>query len=413
MKIKRLQIIAVICTFALSLFFIAVSERALRRTESESKYRHFLKDKTEYDVIFLGTSHVGLGFSPMELWNEYGITSYNFGISAASLPTSVNQLKVAVQYHKPKIAVLDVLYSTYDDLVSGQYNAVHDAFDYFPLSKQKIKSLYDLFPSKKKCLEYIFPYTVYHNRWTDVTFESAWDAFFNVSINNKNGEWDGGFSVSYPAVPSQTTEPMKENTLGMDYIKEFISFCEREGIVPILVTVPYPADEKARQGENSVQILADSENVPYYNLQNLDVIDYATDLTDSSSHLNSSGRLKVTLYLGKILQEKYNLSDHRKDSFYNDWNESYKNYSKSVDADLQKQTDFKSCLMMLNNPSYTAQLSVRDDVELDAIEQKLILQIQNSLSVEFVAAETGISPLQLEAENKTTGSKISKSFYYK
>ncbi len=49
-------------------------------------YRHyipFLKNRTNYDIFFMGSSHMHNGIFPMQLWNDYGITSYNLGTGDA------------------------------------------------------------------------------------------------------------------------------------------------------------------------------------------------------------------------------------------------------------------------------------------------------------------------------------------
>lgn len=42
-----------------------------------SKNRDFIEHSDSYDVLFFGNSHMANGVFPMELWNDYGIVSYN------------------------------------------------------------------------------------------------------------------------------------------------------------------------------------------------------------------------------------------------------------------------------------------------------------------------------------------------
>ena len=49
-----------------------------QRKSSDFKYRPFFEQEEDFDIIFLGTSHVINGIFPMELWNDYGFFSYNF-----------------------------------------------------------------------------------------------------------------------------------------------------------------------------------------------------------------------------------------------------------------------------------------------------------------------------------------------
>ena len=45
-------------------------------------------DKDSVDVLFLGSSHCAAAFSPVELYREYGIRSYNLGCEQQNLLVS-------------------------------------------------------------------------------------------------------------------------------------------------------------------------------------------------------------------------------------------------------------------------------------------------------------------------------------
>ena len=48
----------------------------VERKSAYQKNGDFMEQSEDLDVLFLGTSHVINGVFPMELWKEYGITSY-------------------------------------------------------------------------------------------------------------------------------------------------------------------------------------------------------------------------------------------------------------------------------------------------------------------------------------------------
>jgi hypothetical protein len=60
----------------------------MERKASDFKYANFFEQDEDFDVLFFGTSHVINGIFPMELWNEYGIVSYNFGGHGNEIATS-------------------------------------------------------------------------------------------------------------------------------------------------------------------------------------------------------------------------------------------------------------------------------------------------------------------------------------
>ncbi|MCR5007705.1 MAG: hypothetical protein K6A76_03895, partial [Oribacterium sp.] len=67
---------------------ICLADKVTERTVSRQKYIKYFSEQKEYDVLFYGSSHVLSGLQPMEIWDKYGITSYNLAGHAASLGMS-------------------------------------------------------------------------------------------------------------------------------------------------------------------------------------------------------------------------------------------------------------------------------------------------------------------------------------
>lgn len=75
-----------------------------------------------------------------------------------------------------------------------------------------------------------------------------------------------------------------------------------------------------------MQAWCDQNNVTYvdYNLRPEELnINWLTDSRDGGDHLNYSGSVKFMDALGKYLQENYELTDHRNDSAYSQWEADY------------------------------------------------------------------------------------------
>ena len=72
---------------------------------------------------------------------------------------------------------------------------------------------------------------------------------------------------------------------------------------------------------NKTAEIAAQENIPmldYNQLRDEIGLDYAVDFRDSD-HVNNSGAAKVTDHLARFLTANYELTDHRGDSKYKDW----------------------------------------------------------------------------------------------
>ena len=69
-------ILSVFCLVAAGLWGLGI---VTERKESRNKFAGFYKEKEDFDVLFIGSSHVLNGVFPQLLWEEYGIVSYNMG----------------------------------------------------------------------------------------------------------------------------------------------------------------------------------------------------------------------------------------------------------------------------------------------------------------------------------------------
>ena len=73
-----------------------------------STYEQFYKMKrNSIDVLFLGSSVCVNAFSPQEMYNIYGIRSYNLGSEQQSMVLSYYWLKEALRFQKPKVVIID------------------------------------------------------------------------------------------------------------------------------------------------------------------------------------------------------------------------------------------------------------------------------------------------------------------
>ena len=71
---------------ALSFLMVSSFADLLRRKDSERKYSDFIDNADKVDVIFLGSSHMLNAVSPAQLYEETGITSYNFAKPGGIIP---------------------------------------------------------------------------------------------------------------------------------------------------------------------------------------------------------------------------------------------------------------------------------------------------------------------------------------
>ena len=120
-----------VCFLGLTTLMLYGTSKLLESKKAVVKYHEFYDCDTDIDVIFMGTSHMYNSLLPQELWDEYGITSYNWGYSNCTLPEDYYILQDIVKEHKPKVVVVDIFglfeYEKYLDRLDGARQDMRDA----------------------------------------------------------------------------------------------------------------------------------------------------------------------------------------------------------------------------------------------------------------------------------------------
>ena len=353
------RVIAITLTVAVLICVLSVISKSVELKISAQKHEDFFSEKNDFDVLFLGTSHMMNAVFPMELWNRYGITSYNLGGHSTALATSYWIMELALDYTKPSLIVIDCLgLDGMTKTSTTSFSYVHLSLDAFPLSSTKIRAVYDLLDDKeidrliasgdltesekRTPIGLLWDFSVYHGRWDSL---GKSDLFPEKNIE-KGAEHRVMLSWpnQIPDIPKE--EMMTGDTVSLQYLKRIITECRQRGIDVLLTYLPFPATEEQRKEANRVYEIAHEYGVDYVNFQDLSVIDYDVDCADPGSHLNPSGARKVTDYLGNYISGRYDIRDKRSDTAFGRWADDYRVYQNNK-YDLLRQTNDLSIYLML------------------------------------------------------------------
>lgn len=408
-------------------FGINTAANVLERKSSDFKYAPFFEQDEDFDVLFMGTSHVMQGIFPMELWNDYGIVSYNFGGHSNRLPTTYWVMENALNYTNPKLVVIDMLFVGSREKVSDNSDFIHLSFDCFPLTWTKIKGIYDLCDDPDAVdkngvcyydcrLEYIWDFGKYHSRWAEITEND-----FTNSMKTKEKGAESRIAVSVPPAYSLIPESETFNiddTAGVEYLRKMIEDCKARGIDVLLINLPYPAGEMDQRTANSVNEIAREYDIDYINFVAMDnVVDYSIDCFDAE-HLNPSGARKVTDYLGQYIKDHYDIPDRRETQEYASWYDDYSEYTEDKKAAINNADSLETELMLLADRNFSSSIHIKDGsaVLQDERIQRLLenipdLTIQSDDMSGLYNSES-LKPeldVQVAVTEKSTGELISAS----
>lgn len=105
---KKICIKGTIFILLFCLILQSVSFVLRDKTNSEFILGFEDEQKNSLDVLFLGSSMSYRHIYPLELWNNFGIVSYNLGTSEQTIPMSYYLLQYALEQQTPQVIVLDV-----------------------------------------------------------------------------------------------------------------------------------------------------------------------------------------------------------------------------------------------------------------------------------------------------------------
>lgn len=297
--------------------------------------------KNSLDVMFMGNSDMYRGVEPIQLWDDYGITSYAYVAAGQRMWTGYYMLKDALEYQKPSVILFNID-AAFNDTASmdGNYRKVYDNMK---LNSTKIEAINDpvynndLFTK----ISYIFPILRYHSRYSDLSKKDFEYAFYDYHYAYK------GMDLTADVVPYEKGDymiPTDEITpltpKAAKYLTKIVSLCKEKNIDLILTEIP-SADSWNYKKHNAISAYADALGLKFLDLNiYLDEMnfDWKKDTSDGGDHLNVYGAEKVTKYIGSYLKDNYALADHRDDDIAEIWNEDSKTYHEDKEAKIKEAT---------------------------------------------------------------------------
>lgn len=274
----------------------------------------YYKETTDHDVIFVGDCEVYENFSPVTLWEEYGITSYIRGSAQQLIWQSYYLLEETLKYEKPEVVVFNVLSMKYNEPQKEAYNRM--TLDGMRWSVSKVKDIRASMMEDENFIEYVIPLLRYHSRWNELT-EEDWKYLFHRDKVSHNGYYmrvDVKPAGTFPADKKLGNYQFGDNAY--QYLDKITKLCKDNDIQLILIKAPSVYPSWYEQWDQQMAEYAEKNQIRYINFLDLKEevgLDFQTDTYDGGLHLNLAGAEKASKYLGKLLKEDYGLEDHRKD----------------------------------------------------------------------------------------------------
>ncbi len=280
---------------------------------SERAYGFLAEPENSLDALFFGDSEGYRAFIPLQMWEEYGVTSYVCCTSGQQFYLTESMLKQAFQTQKPKCVLLET----------------NILYRYAPYSEVLMEKVYNALPALR-----------YHDHWKHLSLSDFTDGVHYTHIDAFKG-----YAYMGAVEPANETDHMKKDSSEEKFSKyarkmlvQIDNLCKANDCQLILISTPSTVNWSMKR-HNHVQKLANRLNIPYIDMNLLEEelsIDWSTDTYDGGDHLNHAGAVKASAYIGRYLSETCALPDRRGDeTIASEWNENLAEFKAFLESQEQ------------------------------------------------------------------------------
>lgn len=275
----------------------------------------YYQEEKDHDVIFIGDCEVYENFSPVALWQDYGLNTYIRGSAEQYIWQSYYLLEDTLRYETPRAVVFNIQSLQFDESQREAYNRM--TLEGMEWSAVKVKAILASMKPNEHFLDYVFPLLRYHSRWSELSAADFQYMFSTRQVSHN------GYYMRVDVRPAENVpagKPLADYSFGENawkYLEMMTSLCKERGIQLILIKAPSLYPYWYPEWDQQVRDYAEEQGLPYLNfleLQEETGIDYATDTYDGGLHMNLSGAEKLSAYFGRYLREEIGLPDRRGES---------------------------------------------------------------------------------------------------
>ncbi len=273
---------------------------------------YYEEENKDYDVLFVGDCEVYENFSPITLWQEYGINSYIRGSAEQYIWQSYYLLEDTLRYNTPEVVVFNIQSLQFNESNSEAYNRM--TLEGMEWSASKVNAIRASMKEDEKFLDYVFPILRYHSRWSELTTDDVKYMFDGEKVSHN------GYYMRVDVKPAENVPEgriLSDYSFGekaWSYLDKMRKLCEEKGITLILIKAPSLWPYWYEEWDVQLVDYAKEHDLQYINfLKVTDEVglDYTRDTYDAGLHLNLSGAEKLSKYFGKILSEEVGVADRR------------------------------------------------------------------------------------------------------
>ena len=283
----------------------------------------YYKEKVPHDILIFGDCDAYENFSPIKMYEDYGISSYIRGSGEQYMWQSYYLLRDSLRIETPKIVVLSI-HNMQNEYPKRKDNYNRMTLDGMKWSKVKYNAIKASMTDEETVTSYVFPLLRFHSRWSELRGEDFKYMFRSLQLSHN------GYVMRVDTKPvTELPQPVPRADYSFSetdwyWLNKMKDLCTAKGIKLVLIKsgscYPHWFDEWDKQ----IVDYAEKDKLTYINFlqhQSETGIDYTKDTFDAGLHLNLSGAEKSSRWFGTFLKDMPGVTDRRDDKgLTNLWN---------------------------------------------------------------------------------------------
>lgn len=315
MHTKNKPPLKIICVlFSFLLIFSNIITAALSgmmediKTDLKKAYALVTEEENSIQIACIGNSNLYSGFSPSDLWNEYGYTSTICASARQTIEESVNLMQKLFSMQKPGLVVID------SDML----------FDHNPRTRNHCKKSY-------RIQDFLL-------RARPAFLKQDAESIYSIlKNNNKSRSFNThGYKYSSKICKIKCADYMHKTDAAEEIVQvnknqmdRLIKLCRDNSTEILMIAIPSISSWNYER-HNAVAAFADNRGIKFIDLNLLyrEIgLDPAQCFRDKGSHMNYNGAKAITDYIGNYIKSSYSIENLKSNHKYAYWNDNYQRFT--------------------------------------------------------------------------------------
>ena len=299
---------------ALILVFLALC-MFLKMTEpvNVASLQGIYKEKDTLDVVVIGASEAYANYCAPLAYEQYGYTSYSYGVSGVPGSLYKSMLKEVLSAQKPKLIIFEMNGLLQKDYYYDRQGNLHGYLDNIDGMENRAEAIeYAVADENKDDFKLSHFLDVYHNNWQDPgkSFATLYTRIGMLVEPRSNLK---GYATFAKTASTKDADEVRHNYFtdkSKGIFTDLMEYCKSEGLTNVLF-VRFPHQNKDTEPELVAELtdMASSHGYTFVDFSHskdeagiVKIEDYYND-----EHFNARGARKFTSYFGNYLVSNYDI----------------------------------------------------------------------------------------------------------